>query len=95
MLTQGSKKAFFSGDMNNLDKNDKTGRIGDEDRIKDDIGKVNLLKLGHHGYKNSNTMDYMNTLKPEYVVITNDDGEPTKEIKDWLNDNKTKYMYST
>ena len=95
LLMQGSKKAFFSGDMNNLDKNDTTGRVGDEDRIKDEIGKIDLLKLGHHGYRESNTKDYMNTLSPEYVVITNDEGEPCKEIKEWLTNNGTKYMYST
>ena len=28
-------------------------------------------------------------------LISNDEGEAIKEIKDWLNDNGTKYMYST
>ncbi len=95
LLTQGNKKAFFSGDMNNLDKNDETGRVGDEDRIKDSVGKIDFLKLGHHGYQNSNTEDYINVLKPEYAVITNDFGGAYKEIVNWLKKNNVDYLYST
>ena len=95
LLTQGNKKAFFAGDMNNLDKDDTTGRIGDEDRLKDKIGKVDFLKLGHHGYSNSNTNDYMNVLKPEYAVITNDMGGAYKDITEWLKENNTQYLYTT
>lgn len=95
LLTQGSKKAFFAGDMNNLDENTKTGRIGDEDRIKDDIGKVDLLKLGHHGHQNSNTEDYINVLHPDYAVITNAIGGAYKDIVDWLNENNVDYLYTT
>ena len=72
LLTQGNKKAFFSGDINNVKKNIGGKKIGDEDRLKDKIGKVDFLKLGHHGYLNYNTKDYMNTLLPNYIVITND-----------------------
>lgn len=94
-VTQGNKKAFFSGDMNNLDKNEKKGRIGDEDRLKDQIGKVDLLKLGHHGYQYSNTEDYINVLKPEYAVITNDLGGAYKDILSWFEENSVNYIYTT
>ena len=50
--------------MNDLLKNVGGGRIGDEDRLKNEIGKIDLLKLGHHGSKTSNTTDYMNILAP-------------------------------
>lgn len=95
LLSQGNKKAFFSGDMNNLDKNEAKGRVGDEDRLKDQIGKVDLLKLGHHGYMYSNTEDYINVLKPEYAVITNDMGGAYKDTINWLEGNNVNYLYTT
>lgn len=95
LLTQGNKKAFFAGDMNNLDKNDDTGRVGDEDRLKDKIGDVDFLKLGHHGYTYSNTKDYLDTLKPEYAVITNDVGGMIPDTKQWLDEHKANYLYTT
>ena len=95
LLTQGSKKALFSGDMNNLDENIEKGRVGDEDSLKNDIGKVDLLKLGHHGYQYSNTDDYITVLKPDYAVITNDIGGAYKDISNWLEKNNTDYLYTT
>ena len=95
LLTQGNKKAFFAGDMNNLDKDEENNRIGDEDRIKNEVGKVDFLKLGHHGYNYSNTEDYINVLKPEYVVITNDLGGAYKKISTWLENNNVDYLYTT
>lgn len=81
--------------MNNLDKNEAKGRVGDEDRLKDQIGKVDLLKLGHHGYMYSNTEDYINVLKPEYAVITNDMGGEYKDTINWLEENNVNYLYTT
>jgi len=95
LLTQGSKKALFAGDMNNLDKNEETGRIGDEDRIKYDVGDIDFLKLGHHGYANSNTTDYINVIKPEYAMITNDEGKSYKDNIHWLDENAVEYFYTT
>lgn len=95
LLTQGEKKAFFAGDMNNNDKNEQTGRIGDEDRIKNLVGKIDLLKLGHHGYQGSNTEDYMNVLKPEYAVITNDVDKAYANTIAWLKNNNVNYLYTT
>ena len=42
LLFQGDNKAFFSGDMNNIEKNVGGKRIGDEDRLKNEIGKINF-----------------------------------------------------
>lgn len=95
LLKQGNKKAFFAGDMNNLDEDKEKGRIGDEDRLKDFIGKVDFLKLGHHGYIHSNTEDYMHILNPEYAVITNDVGGANKDIVNWLKENNVNYLYTT
>ena len=95
LLTQGNKKAFFSGDMNNVKKKFGEIKIGDEDRLKDKIGKIDLLKLGHHGYQNSNTKDYLNKLRPEYAIITNDIGEIFLETNQFLDENNINYLYST
>ena len=95
LLFQGDKKAFFSGDMNNIKKNVGGVKIGDEDRLKYEIGKIDLLKLGHHGYDYSNTINYLNVLMPNYVIITNDIGHEYTQTKDFLERNKINYLYST
>lgn len=95
LLTQGKKKAFFSGDINNLDENTNKNILGDEDRIKDDIGNIDFLKLGHHGYVGSNTEDYLNVLKPEFAVITNDVANAYFDTIQWLENNNVEYLYTT
>ena len=95
LLIQGNKKAFFAGDINNYDKNANINKLGDEDRLKDKIGDIDLLKIGHHGYGGSNTEEYLNTLKPEYAVITNDVSGASKKVIDWLEKNNTEYLYTT
>ena len=95
LLTQGNKRAFFSGDMNNIPKKVGKIKIGDEDRLKDKIGKIDLLKLGHHGYQHSNTRDYINVLKPEYAIITNDPDCIFLETCEYLEKNNVNYLYST
>ena len=54
------RSAFLSGDINNLVAPGE--RMGDEDALKAKIGKVDLLKLGHHGRVNSNSVDYLRTI---------------------------------
>ena len=70
-------------------------QIGDEDRLKNEIGKIDLLKLGHHGGGGSNTTDYMNTLMPNYVIITNDICGEGYEIYDFIKDNNINYLNIT
>ena len=91
LLTQGNKKALFTGDLNNLDKDDERGILGDEDRLKDIIGDVDFLKAGHHGYAYSNTEDYLNTIKPEYVVITTNESNKIY-FQDYLVENNVDYL---
>ena len=93
LLTQGNKKALFTGDLNNLDADEATGRLGDEDRLKDIIGDIDFLKAGHHGYSYSNTDNYLNTIKPEYVVITSAEDLATGRFEKWLVDNNVDYLY--
>ena len=91
LLTQGNKKALFTGDLNNLDKDEERGILGDEDRLKDIIGDVDFLKAGHHGFANSNTEDYLNTIKPEYVVITTNESNKIY-FQDYLEENNVDYL---
>ena len=59
-------RAFLAADINNYD--------GDEDRLASEIGKVNLLKVGHHGYDGSTTPGFVKALSPEIAVVTNLEG---------------------
>ena len=99
LLTQGNKKAFFAGDINNNDKKAATStspeRLGDEDRIKNAIGKIDLLKLGHHGNTQSSTQGFINVLNPKYAVISNEMGRAHKDITDWLKKDDVNYIYTT
>ena len=63
IIEKNNLRAFLAADINNLD--------GDEDRLAKELGKINLLKVGHHGYDNSTTSDYIQALSPEFAVVTN------------------------
>jgi beta-lactamase superfamily II metal-dependent hydrolase len=63
LIEKNNLRAFLAADINNLD--------GDEDRLAKELGKINLLKVGHHGYDNSTTSDYIQALNPEFAVVTN------------------------
>lgn len=58
------QKAFLAGDINNM--------IGTESDIRDEIGKVDLLKMGHHGYILSSTPAFIAELSPELAIVTNE-----------------------
>ena len=60
----GGGRAFLAGDLNNLDQR--------ETRIAGEVGKVDLLKAGHHGLEGSTTMGLLAQLRPRTVVFTND-----------------------
>ena len=87
LLTKGNIKCFLAGDINNDHDT--------EDRLLKEIGKVDILKLGHHGYAGSNTKDYMETLNPEVAIITNDEGRVATETMDLMKKLKIDYHYTT
>ena len=58
--------------MGNIKKYVGGKQIGDEDRLKYEIRKIDFLKFGHHGYSISNTIEYIAVISPDYGVITND-----------------------
>ena len=44
--------------------------LEDDKKIKDYLGKIDILKLAHHGYSDS-SYEFLSTTKPDYVVISN------------------------
>lgn len=66
LVEKNGLKAFLAADINNYD--------GDEDRLAAEIGKINLLKVGHHGYDGSTTPGFLQALRPEFAVVTNRQG---------------------
>lgn len=64
LVEKDGYRVFLAGDINNFD--------GDEKRLAPGIGKVDVLKLGHHGYLGSSTYSYIRTLDPEMAIQTND-----------------------
>lgn len=62
LVEKDGYRVMLSGDLNNFD--------GDESRIAPEVGKVNVLKLGHHGYAGSSTYKYVTTLNPEFAIQT-------------------------
>lgn len=63
LLEKEGTRALLTGDLNNLS--------GDETRFAPEIGKIDLLKMGHHGYVFSSSWKFLKTLKPSVTVATN------------------------
>lgn len=63
LLEKNGTRIFLAGDMDNVS--------GDETRLAPEIGKVDLLKVGHHGYAGSSTDGFISALSPEICVVTN------------------------
>ncbi|MCL1951556.1 MAG: MBL fold metallo-hydrolase [Oscillospiraceae bacterium] len=59
----GGMRAFLAGDLNNLGFR--------ETRIAREIGPVDLLKAGHHGFDGSTTIGCLAFLRPAMTVFTN------------------------
>lgn len=66
LVEKNGQRAFLAADINNYD--------GDEDRLAVELGKINLLKVGHHGYDGSTTPGFVKALLPEIAVVTNRQG---------------------
>ncbi len=62
LVESNGTRALLVGDLNYKD--------GDEKRIADKVGKVNLLKVGHHGLFFSTSFRFISKLRPEYSVVT-------------------------
>lgn len=73
IVTKGTKKAFLAADF--------TKDTGLEQIYADDIGDVDLLKIGHHGYYGSSSPAFLKKLKPEIAIVTNPLGKIYPNVK--------------
>lgn len=64
LVEKAGAKVFLAGDIDNINK--------DEERLAPQIGKVDVLKVGHHSYSKSTSSKWLITLKPDVCVITNE-----------------------
>lgn len=63
LVEKNGTRVFLSGDMDNF--------TGDESRLAPEIGRVDLLKVGHHSNEMSSTGKFIKTLSPKACVVTN------------------------
>ncbi len=73
IVKKGNKTAFLGADF--------TSDSGLEEIYGDDIGDVDLLKIGHHGYFGSSSADFLRATKPEIAICTNKIGKIYPNVK--------------
>lgn len=73
IVKKGTKKAFLAADF--------TSSSGLEQLYGSDIGDVDLLKIGHHGYYGSSSKAFLTKLKPEIAICTNYIGKIYPNVK--------------
>ena len=61
LVKANGKSAFLAGDINNYE--------GAETALANQLGHVDILTLGHHGYYGSNTYSYLTKLNPKIMVM--------------------------
>lgn len=83
-VSDGASSAFLAGDIDNL--------LGSEDDLAQYLGKVDALKLAHHGYSGSNTAGYVSTLSPKIAVLTGVKSSLPDETSDALFDSKAQLI---
>lgn len=71
-------RCVLAGDLNN--------KVFDEYRLAEKIGKVDILKVGHHGYPFSSSRKWLKTLSPKYSVVCNFEKKIYPHIKHRLVD---------
>lgn len=73
LIEKSGCRAFIAGDI--------TRTSGVEDIIVDDLGDIDLLKIGHHGYYGSSSMSFLRKVKPEVAIVTNQLGKVYPNVK--------------
>lgn len=73
IVSKGEKRAFLGADFTNTD--------GFEMHYAEEIGDVDLLKIGHHGYFGSSSSGFLRVLKPEITICTNYLGKIYPNVK--------------
>lgn len=72
-LSKGERTAFLAADF--------TANSGLEQRYADEIGHVDLLKIGHHGYFGSSSRSFLKKLTPKIAIVTNYLGKIYPNVK--------------
>ncbi|MBE6800486.1 MAG: hypothetical protein E7529_04710 [Ruminococcaceae bacterium] len=73
IVKKGEKSAFLAADF--------TNDSGLEDIYAEEIGDVDLLKIGHHGYYGSSSKSFLKVLNPEITIVTNHLGKIYPNVK--------------
>ena len=73
-VSVNGKTAFLAGDINNYE--------GAETALAEELGQVDILKLGHHGFYGSNTWSYLQTLSPQIAIMTGNYSYVSSETSD-------------
>ncbi|MDE5974474.1 MAG: MBL fold metallo-hydrolase [Eubacterium sp.] len=63
LVEKNGQRALLTGDLDNCS--------GDEERIAELVGVVDLLKVGHHSYSRSTEKKFLKCVSPKVSVITN------------------------
>lgn len=83
----GNTKALLAGDINY--------KAGDEKKIADKIGNVDLLKVGHHGYFYSTSFYWVKKLMPKIAVFCNEYKGVYPDVKYKLKSISHSKLYAT
>jgi choline binding protein E len=87
LVTIGKSRAFLAGDINY--------KAGDEKRIADKIGNVDLLKVGHHGYLYSTSLYWVKKLMPKIAIFCNEMKGVYPDVKYKLKNISHSKLYAT
>lgn len=87
LVTIGKTRAFLAGDINY--------KAGDEKRIADKIGNVDLLKVGHHGYLYSTSFYFVKKLMPKIAIFCNEMKGVYPDVKYKLKNISHSKLYAT
>lgn len=72
-ISKGERTVFLAADI--------TKSTGLESVLADEIGKVDILKAGHHGYFGSSSASFLQKLSPQIVIVTNQLGKVYPNVK--------------
>jgi len=85
-VTHGENTFLFAGDA-------EEGRLPE---VLSEFGRqYDFLKVPHHGKHNKNTKRFINTVKPEYAVVTDSEKHPAEETTVSLLESAGAAIYST
>ena len=62
LVERNGVKALLTGDLNNF--------YGDETEVAKEVGKIDLLKVGHHGHIGSTNFSFVKKIRPELSIVT-------------------------